>query len=397
MEPQSEYYSHTEFDLSGDGEGSSYRVPMRNLPNELNRREMFSRGERFMATATLLEVVHGKMMDGSGGDATRLVAAFCFIPSIKKRFENVVINWTFTSDDPAIDVAIEEIAPRGGWVADPITLKLEKTTGVKGSIGASFPPANATVEANHEGKVSKELTYHTWVDGISRMGGIKDSGGHNSVRWVLKANPEGVDGICRMLRVAVLLRRPILPGKQPARREEQFFRSDLKISVEKKGWWHLHKNEPEKAWKTSSPDEAVKYHPDTPSEARFFSGDENNLRATNLAEEIMFMSMSENFEDATKRQEGKKAEVEEKKRREEQKKKQREEKRKADEAKKVEGEPKAPSAADAPAATNSFAHGQGRERDALPSTQTPAWLYVALGILGMYAFQQLMKSWYGGS
>src|SRR5580698_80430 len=103
------------FDFDGEGEGGFFRLRMTNRDGELNRRVMYNKGEKFLIVATLLDVAHGKMASGGGEDATLLIANFLFVPSGGKRFVEANISWTFTSDDPAVEVAVENIAPRGSW------------------------------------------------------------------------------------------------------------------------------------------------------------------------------------------------------------------------------------------------------------------------------------------
>jgi hypothetical protein len=436
MDFETDAYDHAEFDLSGQGENSSYRVDMVNKPGERNRGLMLSKGESYTVSATLLEVVHGKWKNGGDGEATLIIASFRFIPPNNRRFKYAKIDWTFTSDDPALDIKVAEVAPDAGWASDPITLKLERTIGVTGNVGASLTPANAGLTTKYEGKEAKDLVYHTSVSGTSRMEGLKNQGGPNSARWILKENPKQKQGICTMLQVAVLLRRPVEEGKNPKPRPEQTFKSTMEIVVNKgsanaKGFFSGVKEEVQD-WssKKTSGDQAVEYHPDKPSQSGDFIVDENNLHATNL-EEIMFMSMSSSWEDLKKERqdrkrakedaEEKKQEAEDKKRKEEEeedKKRQEQEaedkkmweleeqKRKEEEDKKRQEQntkgvantevrvTNLPEVSANHAGLNALVQPQG---NMLPQAQTPPWLYVALGILVMYTFQQLVKSWFGST
>lgn len=393
MNPESEFFSHAEFDLSGEGEGGFFRVDMHNQEGELNRNVMLSKGNKFVATATLLEVVHGKWKDGGGDDATLLIASFRFIPSAEKRFQNARIDWTFTSDDPAIDVVVADIAPDASWISDPVTLKLERTLGLKGNLGATFTPASAGLEASYEGKEAKDLQYHTSVDGSIRMEN-KQEGGYNSARWVLKENPGDPRGICRMLQVAVLLKRIVLKGQTPGPRPTQTFNSVMKIAVDKGRWpsTEAKRDIQESAWKKTPRDEPVIYHPDEPRESGDFEIDKNDLHTTRLTDDIMYMSMHEAFEDLKKERQAKKKakEVEEERKKQEEV----EAKRILDAGNKEPGqsspEIKAPAVAERNGMTEHQTPIQQGGR-AVPM-QIPAWAYVILGILVMYVFQQLVKS-----
>jgi hypothetical protein len=409
MDFENDSYSHAEFDLSGKGEDSSLRVDMQNDPNQRTREQILSKGEKFTVSATLLEVAHGNWKKSDECESTLLIASFRFIPPKNRRFKYVKIDWTFTSDDPAIDVTIKKIAPDAGWASDPVTLKLEKTIGVEGNLGASITPASAGAKMSYQSKKAKDLVYHTSVTGSSRMAGLKNRGGHNSVRWELKENPENRQGICTMLQVAVLLRRPVRSGMKPKRRLEQTFKSTMEIEVEKysvdiKGFISGFKDGFEDLATAKTPgDQPVNYHPDEPNDSDDFIIDKNNLGDTDL-EEIMFMSTSSSYEELKmERHERKKAKEEaiakEKLQEEEKEKRGGEDKDVLEEKSKKADGGGAKAAVTIPFSTGPIAEfvQPQRVRDVLPQGQTPAWLYVALGILGMYCFQQFMKSWFGGT
>jgi hypothetical protein len=410
---QSDGYDHVEFDLGGSGSNSALRVDMRNKPNERNRNIIADKGERFTVSATLLDAAHGQWATNSAEEATLLIVSFRFIPPKNRRFTYARIDWTFTSDDPAIDISIKKLAPDADWALDPVTLKLERTNVVGANLGASFPPGTAGANASHESKKSKDLDYHTTVSGNSRMGAFKDEGGHNSARWVLIENPEHRQGICTMLQAAVLLIRTIEVGKTPKARADQTFKSTMEIAVEKaslnpKGVLNgIIAAVEDVASAKAKGDEPVIYHPDDLRESGDFVINKGNLRATDL-EDIMFMSLSSSWAELKRERQEKQRveqEAEEKKMKEAE-----EETRKLETQRTKDAEERSErdiegSGEDLGQATknprisqsavpgvNTFAPHQPVQ-GMLPG-QTPSWLYILLGVLGMYAFQQFTKSWW---
>jgi hypothetical protein len=378
------------FELDGEGQGGFYRVPMTNRDGELNRHVMVNRGDKSLVTATLLDVVHGKMK-ADGDDATLLIASFLFLPADDQRFANANISWTFTSDDPAVEVEVVDIAPKGSWALNPVTLKLETTIAAKGNIGGVGGPVTANAGADYGRKAAKDLEYHTLVDGSMKVE-ERDYGGFDSARWNLKENVQHPRGICRMLQVGVLLKRTILSGKKPRPGPLPTFRGAVDITVEKgaSNWTHA-KSALRRAWKKMEKDEAIVFRPDTDLVSEHFDIEKDNLGVINLTDDIMYMSLHESFEEVRKeRQERKKKWEDSEKSKQQQ---EEEDKKQQDEA-----ETKRHAVAAVAAGTSTLAQSQGGGRDTSSANGPSAWLlYVVLGMLGMYFWQQLAKALLGGN
>lgn len=204
---------------------------MTNKDGKINRTLMVSRGEKFIVVATLMDVVHGKMKDG-GDDATLLIACFRFKPSGKNRFKNANITWTFTSDDPAVQVDVVGAAPEDRWALDPVTEKLERNWSVNASAGPNIPPVSATAGAQYGGKKGKDIVRHTTVDGTI-LALERDDGECDSIRWSLAENEANPDGICRMFVAGVLVKRTIKPGMTPRPGPTPIFLGAIDIHADK--------------------------------------------------------------------------------------------------------------------------------------------------------------------
>ena len=374
------------FDFDGEGEGGFFRVDMTNREGELNRHVMINRGDKYLMTATLLDVVHGKLRDGSDDEATLLVAGFNFLPSGNKRFVDANITWTFTSDDPTVDVEVESIAPFGSWSLNPVTLKLESNIGIKANAGPGTGPVAANVSGEYGEKAAKDLEYHTLVEGSRRMEN-RNYGGFDSVRWYLKENAKDRRGICRMLQVGILLKRTTSSEKKSKRDPAPTFRGTLDITVDK-GVLSKAKSFVERVRKNMKKDEAVVFRPGMDRVSGHFDIPNHNLSSVDLTEDIMYMSLHESFENLRKEREERKR----KKREEAEKKKQEEE----DKKKQDEGEKDTTIGAGIAANSSALAQSQVRGIHASLMNRPPVWLYyVALGMLGMYLSQQVAKFWSG--
>lgn len=164
-----------------------------------------------------------------------------------------------------------------------------------------------------------------------------------------------------MLQVGILLKRPILPGMKPRNGEPPTFRGAVDITIDK-GYWSKGKAYFDRVFKKQEKDQAISFRPDKPRTSGYFKIDKANLRATSLADDIMDMSLHENFEEFRKERENRKRENEEK-----------EEKQRREVEEKSQ---------------------QGKQIEPVTSSAThlPVWvIYVALGMLSMYVWQKLMK------
>lgn len=344
------------FDLSRDNEGGFYRVPMTNDGDEANRPVMVNRGEKFQVVAELLDVVHGTVEDG-GDDATLLIASFYFLPSGQKRFVEAAITWAFTSDDPAVKVAVDKIAPAGTWSLAPVRRSEEKSLTAKANVGPAHGPVTATIGGEFGMKQEVEIDYHTTVTGAKRMVN-RDKGGHDGVRWTLEENKVTKGGICRMLQVGILLRRTILKGKTP--KPDPKFRGEVDVVVGKGGWSEA-ASKAKAVWKKLEKDEAIIFQPGIDRKSGSFDIDATKLNDLDLQADVMFMSLHESFDDLRKQ-------------REERAKKKREEEE--EEAKKQ----------------------QLAAPVSIPGLPVPPWVFfVAAGVIGMYLLQHLTAIFFGGN
>jgi hypothetical protein len=152
-----DYANALVLDFTGENEGGFYRISMTNAQGELNRRVMINRGEKFQVLSNLLDVAHGKIKEG-GDDATLLIASFYFLPSRDKRFVEPHITWTFTSDDPAVEVSVERISPDGAWSLAPVKQARERNFVGRAGVGPAAGPISATVDGEFGMKQAMELT-----------------------------------------------------------------------------------------------------------------------------------------------------------------------------------------------------------------------------------------------
>jgi hypothetical protein len=194
-------------DLEGGGCGGFYRV--RNRGKQVNRDAIINRGEKFQVIADLVEVKHGTLKPGSDL-GTIIVADFHFVPKRSRRYKGAIIKFTFTSDDPQVEVSVERIAPHDCWTKHP-TIRDD-------SFSWTLKPA---VDAPGIGEISfgeicssetRIKTFHTMVDGTIRLE-IRDSGGKDTAQWVLGENEAQSTGIARSLRVAMVVKLAISPGR----------------------------------------------------------------------------------------------------------------------------------------------------------------------------------------
>ncbi|KAK4141641.1 uncharacterized protein C8A04DRAFT_13904 [Dichotomopilus funicola] len=363
------------FDLTDDDQGGFYRVTMANQSGELNRRAMINRGDQFLVVAELVDAVHGKAPttvtnpDGTvktvDEDATLLIANFYFLPSRDKRFVGAIITWTFTSDDPAVEIAVDEIAPRGTWSFAPVQQAREVTATGKASAGPKGGPASVNLSGEYGLKKTTELDFHTKVSGAPRMMN-RAHGGYDGVRWTLVENDASRSGICRMLQVGVLLRRTVVAGKTPARpgspAPAPTFRGELDVVADKSGWSKV-ASRAKRVWKSAERDEAVVFQPGTDRRSGNFDIDSKNLKAVDLQHDVMFMSLHESFEEVRKERDERAA-------------KKREEKEKGKNAEKENIEKK-----EAKGGTG----GSGLQ------VQVPSWVFFVLaGVAGLWLWQQLV-------
>jgi biotin carboxyl carrier protein len=199
-----------------------------------------------------------------------------------------------------------------------------------------------------------------------------------------------------MVMVGVLLRRTIKPGKKPKPGPAPIFLGAVDIHADKhvqpdlKAWT-------EKAFKDTYKDDAVRFQPGTDKDSGRFEIDKNNLEAISLTDDIMYMSLQENFDELRRRKEEKKKikqeEAERKKQEEEEATKKKEEEE-AEKAKNEKSAVPAPVIGTAPAVSDTQGGGQATS----PTTAVPTWIYyVVLGMLGTYLWQQLNKLFSGGS
>lgn len=356
------------FDLSGDNEGGFYRVVMTNRPGELNRRVMVDRGGKFQVTANLLAVAHNITEDGGIGDETLLIATFSFVPSREKRFVGATITWTFTSDDPAIEVSAEKTAPAGTWSLNPIKQSQENHFLGTASISPGAGPVTGTVGGEYGIKRTTDVHFHTKVNGVLRNL-TRNTGGHDTVRWTLEENKADKTGICRILQVGVRLKRKIIEGQTPKPGPPTLFRGELEVVVDKASWSEI-ASKAKRVWKKTEKDDAIVFQPGVDLKSSTFDIVKSNLDALDLETDVMFMSLHESFEDVRKeraeRMKSKREEGEQKKKREEVKQQ-------------------------AAAATV-----DGNIVTAITSRPPPIWVYyVAAGVAGMYLWQQLMKFVFG--
>jgi len=391
------------FDFDDDGEGGFYRVPMTNRPGELNRHVMVNRGDKFLMVATLLDVVHGKMSNGGGDDATLLVATFQFLPSAKKRFVSANITWTFRSDDPAVEVAVQSIAPTAGWALNPVTLNLETTFGANANVGGpGASPVTAGAGGEYGHKTAKDLVYHTQVDGI-KLNMERNSGGFDSARWHLLENQQDRRGICRSLQVGVLLTRTVLKGMKPRPGPPPTFKSTLEITVVKDGWSQAASGMT-KAFKKTEEDEDIVFRPGEDRVSGYFDIDKDNLGSVDLTNDIMHMSLYSSFDDLHKeREERKRRKHEQEEQREQEEAARKKEAEEAAEKLRVEEEDRKRQREKkkevqipveggvGPHTTNRAA---GEPARAGPQTASlfffPPWVfYIVLGMVVMYIWQRL--------
>ena len=394
-------------EMDGEGQGGFYRVPMTNRDGEFNRKVMVNRGERSQVTARLLAVAHGKMK-ADGDDATLVIASFLFTPANEKRFANASISWTFTSDDPAIEIEVDEIAPEGSWALNPVTLKLETTIAAKAGIAGTGGPVTVNTGAEFGRKSAKDVEYHTLVDGSMKVD-ERDYGGFDTARWSLKENVQHPRGICRVLQVGVLLKRIILSGRKPRPGSLPTFRGVIDITVETGTSKLSHaKSSLSRAWKKTKKDDAILFRPDIDKVSRHFDIEKDNLGAMDLTDDIMYMSLYENFEEVQKeRRERKEKMREDSDKKQEEAKKQEEvviqekakKKQEAENNKRQdETEIKSHTVTAFTTGVSTSVPSQDSRRDTSSTKAPPVWLvYVMLGMLGMYFWQQLANFFAKGS
>lgn len=291
------------FDLDGDGEGGFYRVRMTNRPREINRQVIIDRGNRFQILAELLDVVHGTATDG-GEDATLVIASFSFLPSRERRFKSAQITWTFTSDDPAVDVNVTNIAPAASWSLVPTRRTDETATTGKADLGPSAGPVTASGGVEYSMKQTQDHDFHTTVTGAKRVY-ERDNGGYDTARWVLEENPAQKTGIIRTLQVGLLLRRTLLHGKPPGPDPAPTFRGTLDVVVEK-DWWSEHLSEAKRVWQKNEREDAIIFKPGVDRVSGLFDIDKNSLSSVHLRDDVMYMSLHENFEDLQTEREARK-------------------------------------------------------------------------------------------
>ncbi|KAH6653767.1 hypothetical protein BKA67DRAFT_658109 [Truncatella angustata] len=285
------------FDLDGDGQGGFYRVRMANKPGEINRPVMINRGDKFQVLADLLDVAHGTASEG-GESATLVVASFYFLPSHERRFKRAQITWTFTSDDPAVDVEVTKIAPMGTWSLTPTKRTDERSVTGKGEVGASAGPATAGGGGEYSMKQTQDRDFHTEVTGAKRVN-ERETGGHDTARWDLEENPAQSTGIARMLQVGLLLKRTVLPGMTPKPGPPPTFRGTLEVVAEK-DWWSQRASEVKRVWKKTDKEDAIVFRPGVDRTSGLFDIQQNNLDSLHLQDKVMFMSLHESYEEVQK-------------------------------------------------------------------------------------------------
>ncbi|ETS73384.1 hypothetical protein PFICI_14989 [Pestalotiopsis fici W106-1] len=281
------------FDLDGDGQGGFYRARMANTPGEINRRVMINRGDKFQVLADLLDVVHGTQNE-NGDDATLIIASFYFLPTRERRFKRAQITWTFTSDDPAVDVEVTKISPMSTWSLVPTQRTDEKSVTRKAEIGSSAGPATASGSGEWSLTQTQVSNFHTEVTGAMRVY-ERDTGGFDTARWDLGENEAQKTGIARMLQVGVLIKRTMLPGMTPKSGEVPTFRGALEVVVEK-DWWSQRTSEVRRVWKKTEKEDAIVFRPGVDRRSDLFDIEHDNLGGIHLQDEVMFISLHQSFE-----------------------------------------------------------------------------------------------------
>jgi hypothetical protein len=237
----------------------------------------------------------------------------------------------------------------------------------------------------------------------------RGQGGFDSVRWYLKENENDEKGICRLLQVGVLLTQKVIPGMKP-QPGTPIFRGAVDIAVDK-GVWSNTRTYVQRVWKDADKgkDDAIIFQRTEERVSGYFDDliDRDNLAAISLTDDIMSMSLHENFEDLRKdREERKRKKLEEQQkqeREEEERRKKEENERKIqqeeDERKKKKQQEKERRNEAAGNEAGGMEGGQGSQTwHAVqpPSPPLPPWVtYIALGILIMYAWQKLVALFVG--
>jgi hypothetical protein len=390
------------FDLEGTAEGSAYRVQVKNDSGEKNRQVIINNDDPFLTVGTLLDVIHGKTRVG-GDDATLIIANFQFVPSGNKRFVSANLTWTFSCDDPAVNIAVEQITPHGNWVLDAVTLKVDQAVSGNASISPQGGPISAgSLGGEYRRGTAKEVVRHTSVQGTQRME-ARHEGGFDSVRWHLRENENDKQGICRMLRVGVLLTQRVRPGMKP-RPGTPIFQGNVDIVVEK-GFWSKGKEFIKPVWKKADKDkdEPVLFQRTEERVSGLFDDliDRDSLAAVNLTDDIMSMSMHEDFGDLRKarekRRQKKLEEQQEKVREEEERRRKQKEEEKKEESKQAEAESRSESRGNEAAGLDGGQRVLTQTLAHPPPSSFPPWVaYIALGVLLMYAWQKLVALLGGG-
>ncbi|EJT77077.1 hypothetical protein GGTG_06991 [Gaeumannomyces tritici R3-111a-1] len=289
-------YAPLVLDLDGEGSGGFYRV--RNRPDELNRGAAINRGEKFQVVADIVEVTHGSLSMEPNGTAgvpgVLIVADFQFVPKQGRRYKGATIKFTFTSDDPLVEVSVERIGPSGRWSKYPTTRNDASSWKLSPSVGAAGVDVSLGDVSNAK---EQTKTFHTFVTGTIRME-TRDEGGKDTAQWVLEENEAQKTGIARFFRVAILAKLDVSPERKTP--EPPQFQATVEaittVPFMSRGWAE---EKIEVVRKKVPVDDPIKFKCGVNRESGLFKFDKKSLRGEDLTK-IMAMNLYHSFEDLNK-------------------------------------------------------------------------------------------------